>query len=375
MHDGLYRSCMTKNQGHRFALPDAMHDTSWPLWDPQVTQSGRKIEGEKYQNHSSDPCFLPPFFASQNSTQKPPIMLALVPCSLRQGEESLTSAVAMSKSTLFIVALIIFFSPRPMLSQVPFEASESRYLAVREIIAHRGSSGDRPENTMSSFRRAIDVGATAIEIDLRTSSDGHLVILHDSSVARTTDGEGEISALSLGQIQKLDAGSKFDKQYAGERIPTFADVCQTAKSSKVRLLLDLKENGGEYARKIAALIRQYGIQDKVIVGVRSEGQAREFRKELPDCVQLGFIPTPGQIESFRAAGVDRIRLWSKWLPDDSLVLRVRKSGAELQINVGKGSLDEVEPMLRYRPEAILCDDPALLLKSLATLRSKSTIHP
>ena len=294
---------------------------------------------------------------------------------LRQTAEFLTRAVAMKIKTMLIVAVVIFFSPRMMHGQAPLETGEARHAVVREIIAHRGSSGDRPENTMSSFRRAIEAGATAIEIDLRTSSDGHLVILHDSSVARTTDGKGEISDLSLEQIQKLDAGSKFDKQYAGERIPTFADVCQIAKTSKIRLLLDLKENGGEYARKIAVLIRQYEIQDKVIVGVRSEEQAKEFRKELPDCVQLGFIPTPGHIESFRAAGVDRIRLWSKWLPDDLLVLRVRKSGAELQINVGKGGLDEVEPLLRYRPESILCDDPALLIKSLATLHSKSTIHP
>ena len=299
----------------------------------------------------------------------------LVPVFFRSATRFVYSAIATNNSMIFIVLVAILSGPRIIHSQVPLPNESPSHFFVREIIAHRGSSGDRPENTMSSFRRAIEAGATAIEIDLRTSSDGHLVILHDSSVARTTDGTGEISDLTLEQIQKLDAGSKFSRQYAGERIPTFVEVLQIAKTSKVRLLLDLKESGSEYAKRIAVLIRQYEIQDKVIVGVRSEEQAKEFRKELPDCVQLGFIPTPDRIESFRAAGVDMIRIWSKWLADESLVTRVRKSGAELQINIGRGGLDEVEPLLRYRPEAILCDDPALLLVSLSTVQSRSTTKP
>jgi glycerophosphoryl diester phosphodiesterase len=300
-----------------------------------------------------------------------------IPSYVRQASPSFClKLVVICNTLIFAVALSIVGSKHSQ-CQEPISPTEVglAVAAVKEIIAHRGSSADRPENTMSSAIRAIEAGATAIEIDLRTTLDGHLVILHDSSVARTTDGDGNVGDLTLQQIQKLDAGSKFGKLYSGEKIATFEEMLQVAKTSKVCLLLDLKESGSKYAQKIAGLIRQYGISEKIIVGVRSEEQAKEFRKELPDCVQLGFIPTPDRIESFRAAGVDMIRLWSNWLSEKSIVERVRKSGAKLQINVGRGGLEEVEPILRYRPDAILCDDPALLIKSLDTLRSKSTVNP
>ncbi|MBU6173034.1 MAG: hypothetical protein KGQ60_04485 [Planctomycetes bacterium] len=237
--------------------------------------------------------------------------------------------------------------------------------SVQEIIAHRGSSADRPENTMASAQRAIEVGATVIEIDLRTTLDGHLVILHDASVTRTTDGTGEVGNMTLEQIRKLDAGMKFEKRFAGERIPTFEEMLQLAKSSKIKLLLDLKESGREYNLKIAALIQHHNLREQIILGVRSEEQAKELRKELPNCIQLGFIPTPDRIESFREAGVDMIRLWSQWLTDKSLVNRVRQCGAKLQINLGRGTREELEKILPYGAEAILCDDPALLIGNLS----------
>ncbi|MBM7791347.1 glycerophosphodiester phosphodiesterase [Tenggerimyces flavus] len=85
------------------------------------------------------------------------------------------------------------------------------------LVGHRGSLGTEPENTLRSFRRAAEVGADMVELDLRVTSDGQLVVLHDHDVARTTNGSGDISALTLAEAKQLDAGE-------GERIPTFAEV-------------------------------------------------------------------------------------------------------------------------------------------------------
>jgi glycerophosphoryl diester phosphodiesterase len=85
------------------------------------------------------------------------------------------------------------------------------------LVGHRGSMGTEPENTLRSFRRAEQVGANAVELDLRVTSDGQLVVMHDKDVARTTSGSGDISALTLAEVKQLDAGS-------GETIPTFAEV-------------------------------------------------------------------------------------------------------------------------------------------------------
>ncbi len=92
------------------------------------------------------------------------------------------------------------------------------------IVAHRGASAVAPENTMSAFLRAIEAGADAIEFDVQASSDGQLVVIHDSTIDRTTDGTGAVFETDGATIAGLDAGSWFSPDHAGERVPTLADV-------------------------------------------------------------------------------------------------------------------------------------------------------
>ena len=269
---------------------------------------------------------------------------------------------------LCVILCAVVFLLRPGLAGLhePLLAnlSDKDAWKIGEIIAHRGSSADRPENTLSSARRAIEAGATAIEIDIRTTLDGELIILHDAKVDRMTNGTGDIRRLTLEYVRSLDAGVNFASQFSGEKIPTLEEMLQLAKKTRIKLLFDLKESGTEYAKKIASMVIRYDLRKQIILGVRSEEQAKEFRELLPECFQLGFIPTPDRISSFTSAGVDMIRLWSAWLSDQSLVTKVRQTGAKLQINVGMGSLDEVQIILPFRPDAILCDNPAMLRQSL-----------
>lgn len=241
---------------------------------------------------------------------------------------------------------------------------------VQHVIAHRGSSVDRPENTLAAARRAIEAGATAIEIDVRTTRDGHLVVLHDKTVDRTTNGTGDVGRMTLAEIQRLDAGSWFSPEYRNERVPTVAELLTLCREHGIDALLDLKESGEEYAERVAAVVRAAGDPRRTIVGARSVEQARLFRKLLPESRQLGFIARPDDIEAFAESGVEMIRLWMRWLDDDALVPRVRAAGAELQINVTRGHLEEIRPLIKYGPEALLVDDPAELRRSLATLTSQ-----
>ena len=272
--------------------------------------------------------------------------------------------------TLFaLITLSLLVELSGLCAQESLVEVEPKQLAksIREIIAHRGSSADRPENTVASALRAVESKATAIEIDVRTTADGHLVLMHDSSVDRTTNGFGQVSALTLAQIKALDAGSKFNFQFKGEQVATLDELLQLSVEKKVDLLLDLKESGDAYAQSIAVAVNRYANGRRIIVGVRSVEQAAQFRKLLPESRQLGFIPTPDSIEAFSRAGVDMIRLWSDWLQDETLVQRVRAVAVKLQVNVDQGSMAEVEPLIRHQPEAILCDNPALLVETLARL--------
>src|SRR3954468_23083058 len=118
------------------------------------------------------------------------------------------------------------------------------------VIAHRGASGHAPENTLAAFRRAVALGATFIETDLQLSRDARFVAIHDDTVNRTTNGQGKVHDLSLAELRRLDAGSWFGSEYAGERIPTLEEILEFSKKNDVVFYLELKPTGawgGEHA--------------------------------------------------------------------------------------------------------------------------------
>lgn len=230
---------------------------------------------------------------------------------------------------------------------------------------------ERPENTMSTFKRSAELGADMLEIDLRTSKDGQLFILHDPTLDRTTNGTGLATALSMQELKQLDAGSWFDSAYSGERIPSFKEVLEWAKAEKIALLLDLKESSLDYATQVASEIRRYGSEDNVVVGVRSPDQSKVFRELLPNSVQLGFMRSQSDIDEYAKAGVDVIRLWYHWLEDQPLLAKkVHEAGVKLMINGTVGEEEEARVLLSFSPDWILIDDPARLKKSLELLRKR-----
>ncbi len=235
---------------------------------------------------------------------------------------------------------------------------------LTQIIAHRGASAERPECTIAAAKRAIEVGATATEVDVRTSKDGQLFILHDATLDRTTNGSGPANALTLAELQQLDAGSWFDETYRTETIPSLIQMARLCRG-KIDLLLDLKEQGEGYDRKVAAVIREHGDPSKTLIGVRSVAQAIRFRKLLPEAKQLGLIPTVEDVEAFAEAGVDYIRIWPKWLTEgDEPVKRVKATGKLLHVNGTTGGREEVLKLLAYEPDSTGADDPKQLLATL-----------
>jgi glycerophosphoryl diester phosphodiesterase len=215
-------------------------------------------------------------------------------------------------------------------------------------------------------RRAIEAAAHAAEVDVRTTKDGVLVCLHDPDVDRTTDGRGKVAGMTLAEVKKLDAGVKFAAKFRGEPVPTLREVLAAARG-KIGVMIDLKETGEEYAKKIAAEITQFGEPERAVIGVRSVEQAKQFKKLLPDARQIGLVPTVDDVAPFAEAGVKVIRLWPRWLDDPAAVARVRKLGLELHTGTGLGTPPEVLAALAHRPESLSSDDPARLRKTLAEI--------
>ncbi len=134
------------------------------------------------------------------------------------------------------------------------------------LVGHRGACAVAPENTLVSFAQAVADGADVVEMDVRLTADEQAVVMHDATVDRTTNGEGRVSAMTLAELTRLDAGSWFDARFAGERVPALAEVLAWAKG-RVGLLLELKYEEYTFDPRLVPvvlrLIHAHGVADQV----------------------------------------------------------------------------------------------------------------
>jgi glycerophosphoryl diester phosphodiesterase len=131
------------------------------------------------------------------------------------------------------------------------------------IVAHRGSSGTAPENTMAAIRIGVEAGARLVEIDVQRTADGRLVVMHDAVLGRTTSGSGRVDAHTYEQIARLDAGSWMDPRYAGERVPLLIEVLEYLRG-RAYLNIELKSYDGDPAegeKFLAAVLRTIDVAD------------------------------------------------------------------------------------------------------------------
>lgn len=139
---------------------------------------------------------------------------------------------------------------------------------MTEIYAHRGSSGTYPENTFAAFNEAERVGSDGIEIDVHLTRDEEIVVLHDNTVDRTTNGTGLVRDYRLEEIKELDAGSWFSAEHSGERIPTLKEVLEWMKGNTITLNIELKNVTIQYPdfeKRIVSEIEESGLEDRIII--------------------------------------------------------------------------------------------------------------
>ena len=155
--------------------------------------------------------------------------------------------------------------------------------ARTRVIAHRGFSGAAPENTLAAVRAAIRIKADMVEIDVTLTADHHIVVIHDETLDRTTDGKGEVSRVTLAEIQRLDAGSWFGPSFAGEAVPTLDEVLVEIEG---RILLNVEIKSEAVPRgvvtKVASAIRDHRMTDQVVVSSFSPSALEEMHSVAPD---------------------------------------------------------------------------------------------
>jgi len=163
------------------------------------------------------------------------------------------------------------------------------------VIAHRGASGHAPENTLAAFKRAVGLGATFIETDLQLTRDSRFVAMHDGTVNRTTNGQGKVHDMTMAELRRLDAGSWFGSEFAGERIPTLDEILEFSKKHDVVFYLELKPGGswgGEHA--LVGALRESGeIPRAVVISFDADILAR--LRQIEPTLMTGLL-YDGQIE-------------------------------------------------------------------------------
>lgn len=155
---------------------------------------------------------------------------------------------------------------------------------ARVVIAHRGNRAHAAENTLEAFQQAVDLGADAIEFDVRITRDGVPVVIHDPDVDRTTDGHGLVASLTIAEVRQLDA-SKGSPRFAGARmsVPSLEEVLDRFRS--VPLIIEVKELGASDATE--RLIRRFGAQERVLVGsAETVVVERFYRSGLRTCASM-----------------------------------------------------------------------------------------
>lgn len=149
------------------------------------------------------------------------------------------------------------------------------------VIAHRGASTYAPENTFAAFDLALDMGAHHLELDVQTSSDGHLVIIHDDLVNRTTNGFGRVWKHTLAQLQALDAGAWFDNKFTGERIPTLEAVLNRYRG-RAHLHVEIKGKSEGLSERTADTIRAQGWAGNVTITSFQKDKLEALRAHAPE---------------------------------------------------------------------------------------------
>lgn len=180
------------------------------------------------------------------------------------------------------------------------------------VFAHRGWRGHYPENTLIAFDRALKaMPSDAIELDIHATADGELVVIHDDTVDRTTNGSGRVQEFSLAALQKLDAGywwtadngRSYPYRDRNIRIPTLAKVFQEYPNCWINI--DIKQHQPSIVKPFADLIRDFGMEEKVCVGSFDEATVAAFRAELPDVATAASLSEVRRMVILHKLGLGR----------------------------------------------------------------------
>lgn len=164
------------------------------------------------------------------------------------------------------------------------------------ILCHRGAKDYAPENTLAAFKIALELGADGFELDTQLTSDGHIVVFHDPTVDRNTNGHGRLSRLPLSVVRELDVGGSFSEKFRGEKIPTLDEVFETIGKHAV-INVELKNFSTPFdtlAENVCEAVRRHKMQKNIIFSSFLPWNLKKTARILPE-VPRGLITIKGRL--------------------------------------------------------------------------------
>ena len=251
----------------------------------------------------------------------------------------------------------------------------SRDMPDRGICAHRGAMNTHPENTLAAFREAVRLGAHMIELDVRMTKNGHLVILHDETVDRTTNGKGKISELTIDEVKHLDAGSWKSNKFSDERIPTLKEALAIMPED---IWLNIHIKGGERAGiKVARVIVDENRVHQAFLACESDAAngAKEISRDIMICNMERQDDRNEYIDETIRQKSQFIQLLRKRTSQDTKFEIATLKQHNIRINYCcTDSSDEVKTLLKSGVDFILTNKLAEMLEAAESVGIKPLKH-
>jgi len=228
-----------------------------------------------------------------------------------------------------------------------------------EVTGHRGVKGLAPENTLSGFRKAVEIGCHGVELDVRLTSDGQLAVIHDATLERTTNGKGAVIDCTMPELKTLNAGY-------GQTIPTLAEVFKLLKGSPINIQIELK--GPNTEEPAAELVREWGFEERVTFTSFFHHRVLRIKNKYPE-VTTGILVSCNPVrplDLLQSAEADNLHVNHSRI--DSILVE------NMQLTAGKliawGNIVEtgvIERLIKLKVDTIGSDRPDLVLERLKVL--------
>ena len=238
-----------------------------------------------------------------------------------------------------------------------------------EVTAHRGYSTEYPENTIPAFKGAITVGADWAELDVQQTADGEVIVMHDSSLKRTTGLDKEVWQVTWDEIKNLDNGSWFNKKFQTVRIPTLEEVLKVCRG-KIRLNMENKPSGHDkdLEEQVAKLLKEYHMRDTCVVSSLKYESLQKV-KEADSSIETVYITSVSYGNFTDLEYADGYSVESTML-SQSFVNRAQKAGKQIYVWT-VNSEDQLEKVVGMGIDNVITDDP-VMAKELIYKQDHST---